>query len=325
MQIFSTDSFKRGEGASLRLDSDSIIFFENELTAYDGKDFETIKASLSSFGLFNQKDIGDKVATIYKYNMIEGTGRSKYAAVKGGLVKDAPFMSVAGNQYAMDFADIYCGIQFSKADIMAGAKTGRDIISFQRRQALRSNMELMNATCFNGDKAVGVPGVFSNPSIRSETIVVDEQAGIVDLALANDGAKLLSTLKGLVTDALDATKGLIAPNVLAVSPKIYANLVYSPWAAANGTASVAQVFSQMMGVRVVSVPEFAKGSIVSTTKEMALLYNDNPDFIEHIVSNMFEIDELQRHGIGYMSYCLSRHAGVCIRQPKSVTKITNAS
>jgi hypothetical protein len=318
MQIFSTDSFKRGEGASLRLDSDSIIFFENELTAYDGKDFETIKASLSSFNLFNQKDIGDKVATIYKYNMIEGTGRSKYAAVKGGLVKDAPMMSVAGNQYAMDFADVYCGIQFSKADIMAGAKTGRDIIAFQRRQALRSNMELMNATCFNGDKAVGVPGVFSNKNIREVTATTD-------LATASSGEDLLKELKKIVTEALDATKGLIAPNVLAVSPAIYANLVYSPWAAANGTASVAQVFSQMMGVRVVSVPEFAKGNIAPIDREIALLFNDNPDFIEHIVSNMFEIDELQRHGIGYMSYCVSRHAGICIRQPKSVTKIINKS
>lgn len=318
MKIFATDSFTRGEGASLRLDSDSIIFFENELTAYDGKDFETIKASLSSFGLFNQKDIGDKVATIYKYNMIEGSGKSKYAAVKGGLVKDAPFMSVAGNQYSMDFADIYCGIQFSKADIMAGAKTGRDVIDFQRRQALRSNMELMNASCFNGDKTVGVPGVFSNPAIRK----VD---AATDLATEASGENLLKELKKLVTEALDATKGLVAPNVLAVSPKIYANLVYSPWAAANGTASVAQVFSQMMGVRVVSVPEFAKGSIVSADKEIALLYNDNPDYIEHVVSNMFEIDELQRHGIGYMSYCMSRHAGICIRLPKSVTKITNAS
>lgn len=318
MKIFATDSFTRGEGASLRLDSDSIIFFENELTAYDGKDFETIKASLSSFGLFNQKDISDKVATIYKYNMIEGSGKSKYAAVKGGLVKDAPFMTVAGNQYAMDFADIYCGIQFSKADIMAGAKTGRDVIAFQRRQALRSNMELMNTSCFNGDKTVGVPGVFSNPAIRKADATTD-------LATEASGENLLKELKKLVTEALDATKGLVAPNVLAVSPKIYANLVYSPWAAANGTASVAQVFSQMMGVRVVSVPEFAKGSIVSTEKEIGLLYNDNPDYIEHIVSNMFEIDELQRHGIGYMSYCVSRHAGVCIRLPKSVTKITNVS
>lgn len=318
MKIFATDSFTRGEGASLRLDSDSIIFFENELTAYDGKDFETIKASLSSFNLFNQKDIGDKVATTYKYNMIEGTGRSKYAAVKGGLVKDAPFMSVAGNQHSMDFADIYCGIQFSKADIMAGAKTGRDVIAFQRRQALRSNMELMNSSCFNGDKTVGVPGVFSNPAIRKADAATD-------LATEASGENLLKELKKLVTEALDATKGLIAPNVLAVSPKIYANLVYSPWAAANGTASVAAVFSQMMGVRVVSAPEFAKGSIVSTDKEIALLYNDNPDYIEHVVSNMFEIDELQRHGIGYMSYCMSRHAGICIRQPKSVTKITNAS
>ena len=318
MKIFATDSFTRGEGASIRIDSDSVIFFENELTAYDGKDFETIKASLSSFGLFNQKDIGDKIATIYKYNMIEGSGKSKYAAVKGGLVKDAPFMSVAGNQYSMDFADIYCGIQFSKADIMAGAKTGRDVIAFQRRQALRSNMELMNTSCFNGDKAVGVPGVFSNPAIRK----ADAQT---DLATEASGENLLKELKKLVTEALDATKGLVAPNVLAVSPKIYANLVYSPWAAANGTASVAQVFSQMMNVRVVSVPEFAKGSIVSDAKEIALLYNDNPDYIEHVVSNMFEIDELQRHGIGYMSYCMSRHAGICIRQPKSVTKITNAS
>ena len=318
MKIFATDSFTRGEGASIRIDSDSVIFFENELTAYDGKDFETIKASLSSFGLFNQKDIGDKIATIYKYNMIEGSGKSKYAAVKGGLVKDAPFMSVAGNQYSMDFADIYCGIQFSKADIMAGAKTGRDVIAFQRRQALRSNMELMNTSCFNGDKAVGVPGVFSNPAIRK----ADAQT---DLATEASGENLLKELKKLVTEALDATKGLVAPNVLAVSPKIYANLVYSPWAAANGTASVAQVFSQMMNVRVVSVPEFAKGSIVSDAKEIALLYNDNPDYIEHVVSNMFEIDELQRHGIGYMSYCMSRHAGVCIRLPKSVTKITNVS
>ena len=286
-------------------------------------DFAFLLSFLSSFSLFNQKDVGDKVATVYKYNMIEGTGKSKYAAVKGGLVKDAPIMSVAGNQYSMDFADIYCGIQFSKADILAGTKVGRDVISFQRRQALRSNMELMNAACFAGEKTIGIPGVFSNSKINSKTLVAS--ATVADLATETDGQKLLSTLKSLVTDALKITSGLIAPNTFAVSPVIYANLVYSPWAAANGTGSVAQVFSQMMGVKVVSVSEFAAGGVAGFIKEGALLFNDNPDYIEHIVSNMFEVDELQRSGIGYMSYCMSRHAGICIRQPKSVTAITNAS
>lgn len=323
MKVFQTDSFRAGEGASLRLDADSVVFFENELTTYDAKDFEVVKAGLSSFSLFNQKDVGDKVATVYKYNMIEGTGKSKYAAVKGGLVKDAPIMSVAGNQYSMGFADIYCGIQFSKADILAGAKVGRDVISFQRRQALRSNMELMNATCFNGEKTTGIPGVFSNRNINiAATLTTDLVSGV--------GEALLTQLKTIVVNALKATSSLIAPNTLAVSPAIYANLVYSPWAATNGTASVAQVFSQMMGVKVVSVPELAKGNITTianrvTDNEMALLFNDNPDYIEHIVSNMFEVDELQRSGIGYMSYCMSRHAGICIRQPKSITIINNLS
>lgn len=319
MKVFQTDSFRAGEGASLRVDADSVVFFENELTTYDAKDFEVVKAGLSSFSLFNQKDVGDKVATVYKYNMIEGTGKSKYAAVKGGLVKDAPIMSVAGNQYSMDFADIYCGIQFSKADILAGAKVGRDVISFQRRQALRSNMELMNAACFSGEKTIGIPGVFSNTKINPAS------PPLFNLATETSGENLLKALKAIVVEALNATKGLISPNTLAVSPTIYANLVYSPWAAANGTGSVAQVFSQMMGVKVVSVPELAVGAGISdfTSKEGALLFNDNPDYIEHIVSNMFEVDELQRSGIGYMSYCVSRHAGICIRQPKSVTKIVN--
>lgn len=314
IQTFRSDNLSRGIGSNKRVDANEMMFFTNELTEYDSKDYEVLKGPLTALNVFHERSI-PKHSTIYQYNMFESMGKAKYAAVKSGKADDAPFINAGGNQFASPVADLLCAIAFSDADILASQAVQRDVIGTLIRQAMRANMELMNTTCFTGNSILGLQGILSNQNIVKTTAAAD-------LALAATGGDaLLKELSRIYSSTIAASKGLILPDTILVSPAIYTNLNLTIGNSFSGV-NVKSIFESMMNVKVISAPELAKGAY-GNTKETAILLKNSPEFIEHIVAELFAVKPPQPQGLEYISYCYSRHGGIVIRQPKAICSITN--
>ena len=316
---FDSRSIGYGGMSSRRADAGEQAYFANELTAYDPKIYEIFKSPLTSFKVFPQKSIEEHNGT-YVYGTSEGFGKAAYTAARTGKSKDTRMVGVGGNQYALILQELTCFASFSHSDILAGQAVRRNIIDTLLRQCQRANMELMNETCFLGNKEHGLYGVLNNPNTVKQTVVV--AGDTVDLATGS-GEKLLNTLCNLVKNLADESSALIEPDTLLVSPLIYTNIKNSFFGTQSGL-KVLSLFEDSTGVKVIKAPELSK-KYYSNTREMAVLFNNNSDYLENIVADYFTPFTPQPDGLEFNSYCRSSHGGVVIRQPKTVSIITNAS
>ncbi len=311
--IFRSDNVSHGVYAGRRIDANEMMFFADELTSHDPKDYEILRAPLTGISTFFEKQV-EKYATLYQYNMYEAFGKAKYAGVKTGKADDAPLMNAGGKRYTSPVADIISAIAFSDADILAGHAVRRSVISTLIRQAMQANMELMNSTCFVGNESLGLQGILSNKNVIS----VNSSKDLTNATVS--GTDTLAALSTIYGTALDGSKGLIRPDTLMVSPKIYTNLNLTIGNSFSG-ANVKTIFENMNNVKIITAPELSKDS--GNSKEMAILFKNDPEFIQHVVAETFEVKPPQARGLEYISYCRSSHGGLVIRQPKAVCVVTN--
>lgn len=315
IQIFRSDNVSHGVYANRRVDANEMMFFSDELTNHDPKDYEILRAPLTGITTFHEKQI-EKYATLYQYAMYEAFGKAKYAAVKTGKADDAPLMNAGGKRYTSPVADIISAIAFSDADIVAGQAARRNVISTLIRQAMQANMELMNNTCFVGNDALGLQGILNSKNVTVATSSKDLTNPEVT------GTDTLTALSKIYATMLDGSKGLIRPDTLMVSSKIFTNLNLTIGNTFSG-ANVKTIFENMHNLKIIVAPELGKDATGS--KEMAILLKNDPEFIQHIVAETFEVKPPQARGLEYISYCRSSHGGLVIRQPKAVCVITNVT
>lgn len=312
MTIIKFTSPNYGKEVSSRLDANASVFFANMLTMYDPKIFETIKTPLTAFDIFKVKQVAEHLK-IYTYNMYEGFGKSKYASTKTGKNNDMPYVSVNGQQYSSKIDDVYCALAFSRADLAASQATQFDVVTALQRQAWRSNYEAMNRTCFFGNKEVGLGGLLNNPFVKGANA---EAAVTNDWSLSTTSAQLIydDLLKAYNT-ILDSTRGNLMPNIMLCSPGVYNILSKKIFNTYNGL-TIKEQFEGDNTITLKSCPELRL--VFTGNKDGFVLLNNDSDYIEHIVSELFTILPPEQKGLEYESLCVSRHGGLVIRQPLSI-------
>lgn len=325
IQVFRSDNANsKFIDSSRRVDANELMFFTNELTTYDPKQFEVIKAPLTGFKVFQTKEV-ERYSTVYSYSMFEGFGKSKYSASATGKNKDTPFVGVGGKQQQSPLEDIICAMAFSDADILASDATRRDIIGTLKRQALRSNFELMNATMFYGYKELGLPSLYLNPFFTPP----NPSSSTIDLKdPATTPLQMLKVLTDMYIAIVTATNNVIVPDTMLIAPALYNIINVTIFNTFNGT-TVKQQFEEAQQVQIIVCPELSASSLAhgigGTQKDSIILFANDQDYIQHIVANLFSVRPPQQVGLDHIVYCESKHGGLIIRQPAAFTKFVNKS
>ena len=304
-----------------RIDANELMFFANELTQYDPIPYETLKSKLTAFEVFYEKKVPE-YSSVYTYQMFDGFGKSKYAAKQNGKTKDTPFVGAGGKQYSLTLQDAICALAFSDADLLASTAIRRDVVFSLRRQAMRSNYELMNNTCFYGDKELGLGGLLNNKFVANPVAVA---SGKDWTKTANNTATaeiMYSDLLAGYNKILTDTKNLITPNILLIAPALYNAINSKIFNTYNGV-TVRQQIETAQTVKVVVTPELS--GAFTGGKDGFVFMNNDPDFIEHVVAVLFNTKAPQAQGLEYISYCYSRHGGLVIRQPKGISIFYNGN
>lgn len=295
-------------GARTRMDSNDLFFFTNELTHYDPKEFPNLKNDLTAFEVFNIKSV-DPAMSVYTYSMNEGTGAARYAAAQQGKNNDFPYVGAKANQFSSPMFEVISALAFSQADLLASQSTRRDIVATLKRQAMRSNFELMNKTCFQGNINPDIPGLLNNPHIDK---------GVVKSGNAPwSGKKSEDILKDLTESynaVLKATSNLIRPNTMLIASSPYNEIDSRIFNSFNGT-TIAKQFTTQTGVKIIHAPELNESF---SGKDGFVLFKNDPDIIQHVVATLFETTPPQAHALEHRVFCYSKHGGIIIRQPKSI-------
>lgn len=295
-------------GGRTRMDSNDLFFFTNELIHYDPKEFPNLKSDLTAFEVFNIKQV-DPAMNVYTYSMNEGTGAARYAAAKQGKNNDFPYVGAKANQFSTPMFEVISALAFSQADLLASQATRRDIVATLKRQAMRSNFELMNKTCFEGNASPDIPGLLNNPHVDKNTV----KSGNAPWS-GKKAEDILKDLNEAHNAVLKATANLIRPSTMLIASSPFNEIDSRIFNSFNGT-TISKQFTTQTGVKIIHAPELneAFGS-----KDGFILFKNDPDIIQHLVATLFETTPPQAHELEHRVFCHSKHGGIIIRQPKSL-------
>lgn len=309
---FRSDSANSTLIAQQRVDSNSVLFFENELNYVDPKEFETVKNDLNWLKVFSVRSL-DAGLESYTYRVYDGYGNSKFTANKA---KDIPIVSIGvsigGEQFSSSIANADCSLEFTAQDLLASSVAKKEIVSRLRRQAIRSNFELMNKACFEGYKPLGIPGLMSNIHIDNKKPVAAVKTNKTAWA-DKTPEEILSDIMEGYNSVLEKTSDNITPDTLLISSAAYDHIATKIYNTFNGNSILQQVVN-MTDVKVQKVRELNK-KFQGDTNGFVFFKNDS-EYVEQMVPSLFNMSSLQLSGWNYTVYCRSRYGGLVIRQPQ---------
>lgn len=309
MTVIRTDSAQSGGAiGNYRIDSNDVLFFANELTHYDPREFDIIKDGLSFLDVFYCNTSIDPGQEVYSWEIYDGTGRSKPIAKNA---KDIPFVEATGKQFYSKFINIGIAVEYTAQDLLASAIAKKEIVTRLRKQAMRSNLELMNKICFNGDAELDINGLLSDKNLTNKKSVVQVKTKTAWKDKTNE--EVFKDLIDGYNDCLDATNNNIPPNTLLVSSSAYNEMATRIFNSFNGTTVLKQI-ETMTGVKVKRIPELNKAFTGDT--DGFIYFQNNDSYVEQLVPTFFETTEPHRHYNTYNVGCFSRYGGLVIRQPK---------
>lgn len=292
----------------LRIDSQEMLFFANELQTTSPKDFEAISAPLNGINLFHDLKIDD-LEQYHVYNMFETTGASMYFDAQNGGSQDVPLVEMGGIQYSTPVKDISIAVYFTEFELRAQAI--RSSIATKKKQALKSNYSLMNHTLFFGNDNYGLPGLFNNKQLEAPKAVANQGWA------KKTSAQILDDLNEAYDAIMEKTKGLIPPDTLLISSSILTLIKKMPASATHLTQSVLEVFLENSKTikHVVGCHELNKA--FKNNSNGFVLFQNAPDNIYHAISIPFRTlpPEMLNGGLGHRFIAHSRHGGLIITQP----------
>lgn len=291
-----------------RVDDNDVLFFAEELTHYDPKEFETIKSGLSFLDIFHCNTSIDRGQETYSYNVYAGYGEAKEITKNS---KDIPFVGANGKQFTTKFVNIGSAIEYTIQDLLASNVAKKDILSKLRSQAMRANFELMNKRCFFGNPTLGINGLFSDANITNKKEVAKVKGKTIWDEKTNE--EILKDIVDAHSDCMEATNDLITPDTLLVSSLAYKQMATRIFNSFHGTTILKQV-ETMLRVTVKCTPELNKA--VDEQTGCFVFFKNNSNYVEQLIPSFFHTEEPIRRMNGFEVGCFSRYGGLVIRQPR---------
>lgn len=295
-------------GKTARFDANDVMYFNNMLTEYDPKDYETLKPSLRALDFFNVNNINE-IAQQYSYSQVDSQGAASYGDTRNGKANDFPFVNSTEKQHFAVMASPRSAMRFSIFDLKADAYLAKDKVGRLRRQTMRANFEAMNNTLFFGYQALGIPGLLNNKQLNAPA-----QVGNPGWA-TKTGDLILADLQEAFDAAERATNNLISPDTMMISAASLSLIKKKALNTLNPSVSIYDKFMEDNDIKnVVRCPEL--NSAFTGNSNGFILFNNNPDYIEHLVGTMYDTMPPQQVELGFVVYTYSSHGGLVIRQPK---------
>lgn len=200
--------FKKLEAKPL-FDAGDSVFVMRQMEQFVGSmetPLETLKARL----LFPEDNSGDPVASQATYEIWEQEGICKLIS---DYSADLPRVDAKVREESYRWFDFGNAAGFSKREIEAAQKFGRNLDARKRSAALRAWEQLVHSLAFNGDADLKIPGLLTNPNIS--TMSAPNNAGATSTLWVNKTAdEILADMNALCNSIPEDTNGIEVPDTL---------------------------------------------------------------------------------------------------------------
>lgn len=293
----------------MNLDSAQSVFFDRQLEQIKaqvyGIKYPAYKAR--QFIPVNSEGDGASIIT-YQMEDIHGQGPkiiSDYAA-------DLPTSEASGQEFSVRVRDLGRSVQWTVAEIRAGARLGKDLPS-KKMEAARKLMERdLDVIAQLGDATTGLKGFLNHSAVDDDT--VDNGASTAPEWETKTADEIITDLTEAQQFVISSTLGVYKPNMLLVPETSYATLLTKrlPDTSANLMSYIMANF----GLQV--EPWYALETAGDSSSKRFVMYYKDPEVLTlEIPSELVWLDP-QPKNLSYVVPGYMSTAGVVMYQPKAV-------
>lgn len=265
-------------------------------------------------------------ASAHTYRMFDEVGQAKLIA---SYADDLPIVNATGKEFANPVRGIGDAFFLSIQDIRASAMLGVDLDTRLANTARDVMERKLDALMASGDSTAGLGGFGTNTDVP----VLDGAGVTGGTALTGlwettaTAAQIQADLEKLCKQIFVNTKGIHGdPDstklTVALPTNLYAKLASTRLDAFNMITLMEYVLAHVPFIgEIVSwsrLDTIGKTGSAQTGGNRVVVYSKDPDVVQAVIPQEFEMLPMQPKALGYYVPCHMRFGGVTIRYPKAM-------
>lgn len=302
---------------SQNLDANEAAFFSRQLEHVKAQTYDIRYPELKARSMFPVDNSAGPAADAITYRQWDQVGMAKIIA---NYANDLPRADVFGREFTSPVKSIGNAYGYNLQEIRKAAATGTPLQQRKANAARRAHEQELNRIAFFGDAQHGLPGLLNNPNIPAASVTADggSNGGTTStLWIHKTPTQILRDMNDLVHDIVSSTKGVEAPDTLAMPLAQYALIASTPLQAGSDTTILEFFLRNQQYVREVVACEELKG-VGPGQSDVMIAYRRDPDCLTLEIPVEFEQLPVQEKGLEFEVPCHSRVGGLIVYRPLSL-------
>ena len=299
--------------ASYNMDANEGVIFGRQLEYVESRAYEVKYPTLKGRNLFPVDYSVPTGAETFTYRMYDHQGAFNLIT---NYSDDFRRVNVTGVETTGKVHSYGAAVEYSVQDIRAAAFAGLPLQDHEVRAARRASEQKLDEIILNGEAGGNLFGVMTHPNVPSAAVPAGASTDTEWSTKTPD--EILADMNDIVTDMIDLTKGVEAPNKL-ILPIAQYELINNTARSTTSDTTILQFFLRN-NEHVQSVESWykLKGAGAGGTDVM-IAYRDDPEVIETVIPQEFEMFPAQPKNMAFSVPCHARFGGVRIRYPLAVS------
>jgi len=297
---------------SVNMDSGEGLIFARQLEYIESTLYETKYPMTKARDLFPVDYNVPSGAETFTYYMYDAQGSFDLIT---NYSDDFRAITATGKKTTGEIESFGGLIEYSIQDIRAAQMAGIPLNDFQFRAARRLWEERLDAVAFSGFAGSNLVGILNHPNIPTGS-VPNGVSGTATFATKTPD-EILKDLNSLVTETIDATNGVEAPDTV-VLPHAQYELINTTARSATSDTTILEFFLRN-NEHITNVVSWYKLKGAGTAgADVMFSYRNDAEAIQVVIPQEFETFPPQQENMGFQIPAHGRTGGLRVRYPLSI-------
>jgi len=300
----------------MRLDANTLAFFERELTHVKAKTYDvkypTLKFAEGQIIPINS-DVGPGKENI-NYKQYDEVGIAK---IVRSYANKLPRADVKGKEFTARVYTMALEYAYSIDEIEAAQVSGVPLDQKKANATRKGTMQLIENLAFSGDDEYNIPGFNTNPNM-TETVIPADGTGSSKTFASKTPEQILRDLNDVANTPFDVTRGIEYADTLLLPNEQYSHIASTPRTTTSDTTILNYFLENNPWIKHVEPVHQMKGAGAGGTDRM-ISYRKDPDCLTLEIPVPYEQLEVQKQGLEFVVPTRARIGGVLFYYPLSMS------
>lgn len=299
--------------ASYNMDANEGVIFARQLEYVESKAYDVKYPTLKARELFPVDYSVPTGAQTYTYRMYDHQG---VFSLITNYSDDFKRVNVTGVEVTGKIHSFGAAVEYSVQDVRAAAMAGVPLQDHEVRAARRASEQKLDDIVLNGEAAGNLYGIMTHPNIPNAAVPAGVSTTTPWSTKTPD--EILFDMNDIVTDMIDLTKGVEAPDTL-ILPHAQYELINNTARSSTSDTTILQFFLKNNAhIKKVESWYKLKGAYAGPLDVM-IAYRNDPEVIEVVIPQEFELFPAQPKNMSFNIPCHARFGGVRVRYPLAIS------